>query len=330
MPAPPATPAAPGAAAPAAVTARADLTRYLNAYWLRPENAFWMTLRSRALAAAGVAHPAIDVSCGDGVFTFLHLGGDFDGDFDVFRAVGQLDRVHAAHADMFDTAAAEYVPRIVRPAEATWAYGLDLKPNLLAKAGRLGLYDRLIRHDNNQPLPLADGAVAGVYCNSAYWVGAIDPFLRELGRITRPVGRIVLHVKLAAMAEYSLEPFRRQLGDRFLEIIGRGRLACWPTVASRREWERRFVSAGLEIVAATPFVTRTHAHLWDVGLRPLAPLLVRMANGLTPATRAAVKRDWIALFEQLLEPLCRPDLELLAGQAEPAEVQYVLKPRAHG
>ena len=73
--------------------------------------------------------------------------------------------------------------------------------------------------------------------------------------------------------------------------------------------------------------TRTHAHLWDVGLRPIAPLLVRMANELTPATRREIKQDWIALFQELLEPVCRLDFDLFADESEPAEMQYVLQPR---
>ena len=66
--------------------------------------------------------------------------------------------------------------------------------------------------------------------------------------------------------------------------------------------------------------------LWDVGLRPIAPLLVRMTRELSPATRAAIKRDWVALFESLLQPLCDPTFELFDDRAEPAEVQYVLRP----
>jgi hypothetical protein len=67
--------------------------------------------------------------------------------------------------------------------------------------------------------------------------------------------------------------------------------------------------------------------VWDIGLRPIAPLLVRMANELTPQTRLEVKRDWIALFCDLLEPLCRPEFDLFASASEPAELQYLLRPR---
>jgi SAM-dependent methyltransferase len=285
-----------------------------------------MTLRSMALSSVAMDAPAIDVGCGDGIFSFLHAGGALDPDFDVFLSAGSLDRVTDEHADMFDCDAAEYAPRAVRPPGWRIRVGSDLKPTLLRKARALYFYDELVEHDSNRPLPYSSGRFATVYTNAAYWVREIAPFLRELRRVTRPGGRVVLQVKLAEMSRYTLERFRPQLGERFLEIIGRGRWACWPTVASRAEWERRFDQAGLKVLEAAPLATRTHAHLWDVGLRPIAPLLVRMANAISPATRAAIKRDWVELFMDLLEPITRADFELFAGNAEAAEIQYVLTP----
>jgi len=304
------------------------LGRYLNVYWLRPENALWTVLRSLAWRRVVMHPPSADLSCGDGVFSFIHAGGAFGPAFDVFQEVGQLDRVTRENADMFDQAAGPaYRPEVVqRPG---WAIdvGTDLKETLLSKAAALRFYGRLVRHDNNAPLPFGDGAFRSVYCNSAKWVRNIDLFLREIARVTRPDGVVVLHTKLDAIARYTLAPFRDQLGRRVLEIIDRGRLETWPALASRATWERRFAEAGLEIVEVTPLASRTHAHIWDIGLRPIAPLLVRMANGLEPATRLAIKRDWIALLRELLAPLCRPEFDLFGDEYEPAEMQYVLRRR---
>ncbi|HNQ23275.1 MAG TPA: methyltransferase domain-containing protein [Phycisphaerae bacterium] len=306
------------------VLRHARLRGYLDAYWLRPENALWMALRSDALAAAGWENPSLDVCCGDGVFSFLHHGGVFDPTFDVFLCVNRLDRVRDEHADVFDYCDEGYVPTILRPAGVTIDVGTDLKPALLNKARCVNLYKRLVEHDANAPLPLPDAAYRTVYCNAAYWVTHIDGFLRELARVVQPEGRVILQVKLDSMRQYTLDRHEAALGRRFLDLIGRGRLATWPTLTDRATWERRFAAAGLSIASSTPFVTRTHAHLWDVGLRPLAPLLIRMANALTPDTRAAIKRDWVDLLYELLEPLCDPQLDLLPGKAEPAEMQYIL------
>ncbi len=302
------------------------LRRFLQAYWLRPENAFWMTLRSAALSQCTITSPSVDLSCGDGIFAFLHGGGAFDPSFDVFASVGHLDRVRDEHVDMFDCAADSYRPPIKAPPETRFDVGTDIKASQLEKAGRLSTYGRLLQHDNNTPLPLNDNEFDTVYCNAAYWIKDIDGFLAELARITRPGGAIVLHVKLDSMRGYTLASHRDTLGDRFLDIIGRGRMATWPSLAGRNEWESRFNKAHLTIEDVTPFVTKDHAHIWDIGLRPIAPLLVRMTDALTPESRADIKREWVDLFFDLLRPICDPKFNLANADAEPAELQYLLTP----
>ncbi|MHC4697420.1 MAG: class I SAM-dependent methyltransferase [Planctomycetota bacterium] len=303
------------------------LRRFVQAYWLRPENAFWMTIRSNVLAECPFEPPTIDVSCGDGVFSFLHAGGVFDPAFDVFTTVAGLSRVRDEHVDMFDYVSDEYQPEIVSPPPYRIDVGTDLKPALLAKADRLNLYEELIEHDNDEPLPFDDGAFQTIYCNAAYWVTDIEHFLRELARVIRPDGRIILQVKLESIRQYTLEGHREALGDRVLDILGRGRVESWPSLADRATWEARFAAADLSIEDATPFITPTHAHIWDVGLRPIAPMLVKMANALTPQTRASIKEEWVDLFCDLLAPLCDPSLCLFSGDDEPAEIQYVLTPQ---
>ena len=305
---------------------RSDRLRsFLNAYWLRPENALWMALRSEVLASAPWESPSIDLSCGDGVFSFLHAGGQLDENFDVFTSVTPLDGITNEYADIFDHCDDGYCPKIVQPPAYTIDVGTDWKPNLLTKAGLLSLYEELVVHDNNQPLPFDGGAFRTVYCNAAYWVENIDGFLSEMRRITAYDGTVLLEVKLDSVLRYTLESHRTTLGERFLEIIGRGRAATWPSMADRATWESRFSKVGLRIERATPFITRTHAHLWDVGLRPIAPMLIELANNVTPKTRARVKRRWVHLFGELCEQLFKTDTDLLPGTDEPAEILYELK-----
>ncbi len=306
--------------APPAWTDR--LRRFLQAYWLRPENALWMTLRSMTLDRVALRAPCVDLCCGDGIFTFLHVGGALDPAFDVFGGVNR-EPAAAPNADMFDHCPTDYRPGVHRHSNLRFDLGFDWKAALLAKAQRLAVYRRLVRHDNNQPLPMADSSMRTVYCNAAYWIRNIDGFLSELRRVVTTDGQVVLQVKLDSLRRYTLRKYQSILGDRLLDILDRGRLDCWPTLADRETWEGRFHHAGLRIVEATPFITRTHAHLWDIGLRPIAPLLVRMTSALTADTRASIKRDWVDLFEELLRPFCRPDADVFAAD-EPGEIQYVL------
>lgn len=301
--------------------------RFISAYWLRPENAFWMYLRSEALSLVPMRGPVADLGCGDGVFSFLHADGVFSTDFDVFGAVAQLEAVRSEAADIFDHVDDDYSPEIVSAPAFRLDVGTDLKSNLLGKAERLGLYNRLVPCDHNKPLPFDDDSFETVYCNTAYWVDHVAEFLSEVSRVTRSGGTVVLQVKLDAIADYTMQEHGSVLGDRWLGLMNRGRIECWPTVCDRLTWESRFDAAGLEIVGEMPIATRTHAHIWDIGLRPIAPMLIKVMNAIHPHLRTEIKRDWVDLFAELLRPFCDTTIDLFDEVSEPAELQYVLTPR---
>ncbi len=301
--------------------------RFINAYWLRPENAFWMYLRSEALSLVPIRGPIADLGCGDGVFSFLHADGVFAPEFDVFGAVARLEEVQTNDADIFDHVDDDYAPGIVSPPTFRIDVGTDLKSNLLGKADRLGFYDRLTPCDHNVALPFSDDSFETVYCNTAYWVENVEGFLAEVARVTRSCGTVVLQVKLDAIADYTMQSHGSVLGDRWMGLMNRGRIECWSSVCDRLTWESRFASAGLEIVGEVPIATRTHAHIWDIGLRPIAPMLIKAMNAIHPHLRAEIKRDWVDLFAELLRPFCDSNMDLFDEESEPAELQYVLTPR---
>ncbi len=311
---------------PASLSPREKQRRFINAYWLRPENAFWMVLRSNALARVPVRAPSIDIGCGDGVFSFLHAGGRFAPEFDVFGSVADLDLANTDAVDVFDHFDDDYRPPIAGPPAYKIDCGLDYKGSMLAKAGRLGFYDRLVLHDCNHPLPFDDGAFQTVYCNAAYWLERIDDFLGDLARITAPGGTVVLQVKLEDIQRFTMEKHRDALGDRWLGLIDRGRLGSWPSLCDRSNWEHRFERAGLTIRRADEFATGTHAHIWDIGLRPIAPMLIKTMKAIHPHLRTEIKRDWVDLFCNLLEPFCQSNLELFTEPTAPVEIQYELTP----
>ncbi len=302
------------------------LRRFVSAYWLRPENAFWMVLRSHVLSSVPIRSPFIDLSCGDGIFSFLHAGGRFAPEFDVFADLSNVAQRDIRMGDLFDSCSEFYQPEIVTRPDYRIDCGTDFKKSLIAKAGCLDFYSRLMEQDHNRALPFADHTFETVYCNAAYWIHEIDAFLSELGRISVSGGTIVLHVKLDAIKRFTLRNRSLRLGDRWLDIINRGRFESWPSLCDRTKWEDRFERAHLEILSAEPFVTGTHAHIWDIGLRPIAPLLIRAMNSLHDHLRSELKHDWVNLFCELLDPFCDPDLDFLTD-GEPVEMQYVLTPR---
>lgn len=78
------------------------LNRFLKAYWLRPETAMWRTLDVESMKKFKFVSPSLDLGCGDGTFSFLRAGGEFQDNFDVFLDVDNLDRFFE-NSDVYDS-----------------------------------------------------------------------------------------------------------------------------------------------------------------------------------------------------------------------------------
>lgn len=230
------------------------LRRFLNVYWLRPENALWRAVNCSAIDDLEFAEPSLDLSCGDGIFSFLRAGGDFDLSFDIFHEVASLDRFFE-NVDIYDVSAAGYEPLITHPPEYKINYGTDWKQNLLDRAAKLGLYRELRLHDNNEPLPFEDDTFRTIFSNSAYWVEKLPQLLREIVRVLRPDGVAILMLKTDAIRDYDLERFGQALGADWLSMINRGRRDNYPRLYDDDGWTALLHESGLKVVSRRPQVT---------------------------------------------------------------------------
>jgi SAM-dependent methyltransferase len=303
------------------------LRDFLNVYWLRPENALWRALNCKSLEGLEVKSPSLDLSCGDGIFSFMLNGGNFETTFDIFEGTGELDEFYE-HTDIYDAAPIEYNPAIeVRP-NASVTVGTDWKPNLLNKAEKLDFYQDLVHHDNNDPLPFEDDRFQTVYSNSVYWVENIDMHLSEIRRVLATDGKAILQLKTTASKEF-LEMLHvghgDQIGTDLIDIIDRGRSSHYAHLYDDAGWTNRLVEAGLNIVERRLSVTWVHLRMWDIGLRPISPHLIRMANSLHDEQRRVIKEDWIETWEKLLLPFYHVDFNL-GRQKLPPEICYIVEP----
>lgn len=294
------------------------LSDFLNVYWLRPENALWRALNAKALEGLVVENPSLNLSCGDGVFSFLLNGGNFSTSFDVFQGTGDLDEFYE-DVDIFDKFPKEYNPEITRRPDMSMTVGTDLKPKQLKKAEKLSYFEELISHDNNEPLPFEDGQFMTVYSNSAHWTEDISLHLSEIERVLSSDGTAILQLKTPAVTSFLAdlrEGFEAELAGELIDILDRGRSSHYAHLLDPDDWQKHLEDAGLRVVERRQTVTWVHSRLWDVGLRPISPHLIRMANSLPPSNRQIIKEDWIETWRKLLAPFYNTAFDL--GESHPA------------
>lgn len=153
--------------------------------------------------------------------------------------------------------------------------------------------------------------------------------MKEIGRILRPGGRVCLMLPNQSLPEFS---FYNQLyvktGDqkwKFLEKLDRGRFKDHIRQARPgQEWEGLFRNANLKVFEHKTHLSKTIIQILDIGLRPLFPVLKKMADQISSENYVDIKSEWIDTIRRFLEPMLDMDDELSQG-TEQAFHCYILE-----
>lgn len=301
----------------------------LNVYWLRPETALWRSIDIQAMDNFNFIHPSLEIGCGDGIFSFIRAGGKFGSLFDAFQNVKGVDSdCYFKGKDIFDNFDKDLKPIVTRKPEYFIDYGLDHKKNLLKKAEPLGFYKKLVLGDANKKLPFQSNYFKTIFSNIIYWLDSPASIFKEINRILRPSGRCLVMLPNSSFPEYSFY-YRYYLKGKnsrfkFLEKLDRGRIRDnLKHAKSGKAWEKIITGAGLSILSHRMHLSRTVIQVWDIGLRPIFPLLHRMARNIRKDELSKIKNDWVKTLKMFLEPLFLSD-RVLCSNPEPAFHCFIL------
>lgn len=282
-----------------------DLNAFLNLYWLRPENAVLAAIQTTALKNYPVDGLSLDMSCGDGTFTFIAMGGQFHEDFDIFMSTTHLEKVHVKHADMFDYFSSQYKPMVVKDPNQQVDYCIDIKESMINKAKSLPLYKNHLVHDCTKGLPFPDGHFDTIYfLSSINHYTKIDVLLSELYRVLSSSGKIYLSTYSPVFLEFYRE-LEKVYPPGWVSVIERGMRNIWPTMMEMKEWMEVFTRQGLKVRDIQSLVSRDFIPVWNVGLRPIAPFTVKMSNALRSYNielLREIKHEWVSFFYEMALP----------------------------
>lgn len=272
-----------------------------------------------------IGESALDVSCGDGIFSFIAAGGELHESCDMFQSLNTSSKRLGNH-DVFDCYDDDYKVTIAKQPTFAFSHGSDWKQNLISKAAKLGWYQKLIVHDNNRRFKFDDSSFDYIYSNSAYWVDSFETHIRDLSRMLKSGGHLILELKTSSIERFMLgsyAPFL--LGGTANALIDGGRRSTWKGLRSLDEYCRLFDQIdSLQVVFKEPVYGGLIAKIWDIGLRPLFNPLSTLANSCDAAIRANAKREWnhivLELFSEFVENYSIKDDEAI-------EFLFVLKKR---
>lgn len=303
------------------------LAQLLEIHWLRPETALWRTFDCLLMEKyGGISGRAVDLGCGDGTMSFVMAGGTVD-NYDVFMDVGELQNYNAG-ADIYNQNTNIQLKTQLNQLRYTFEWGVDHKDGLIDKAKRFApFYKNNLVLDLNQRMPFDDGHFDSAFSNILYWLDDMDKTLSEWRRVIREQGKLLLFVPNKSFKEKAwLYYSAPHAGDKkYLNYFDRGYNSLIHQCYSTDEWKGIFLRNGFNVADHHLYLTNPVMDIWNVGTRPIAPLLINMASKLPLEARKDAKAEWVDYFSRFFTPIIEGELDRKVAENDAAFHFFVLE-----
>lgn len=278
------------------------IDEHLNVNWLRPESALWDAIASTVISQFPFDPPSLDLGSGNGIFSFITAGGVFSPEYDWYRNVDPEG--FWENRDIYDTFLLPPKPEwIVKKPSYRIDCALDHKDNLLRQVQPLAFYGKSVVADANLRLPFEEGAFQTIFSNILYWLDSPESSLQEIRRVLRPGGHALLCLQDHRFKEYCASYRWQELDSPILRLLNRGRSESHIWTTSQPELVEMAARLGFTVTSHGSYLSPLTLKTWDIGLRPLSPVLIRMVRNLNEADRLSVKLEWIEILRPFLEEL---------------------------
>jgi SAM-dependent methyltransferase len=292
------------------------LKEFLKAYFLRPENAF-MTYRrakliSKEFTTLKKEQKILDISCADGIFSFITAGGELVDEYDLFINVDneKIDNLsHDSVSDIFDSNSNLFSGNLVKKnPKYTISVGTDWKNSLLSKASKLNLYDNLIEHDNNKKFNFEKNSFDIVYSNSIYWIENIDTHIQSIYDILKSGAKLILQIKTNEILRYHPNNLGLSfLSQESLKILDRGRIESWKSIQGIDWWIQTLESKGFQLERVQSNYSKEQLIAWHIGLRPIAHFYIKAFNMLNIEDRTDIKMQMVDYMYPIIKDIANTE-----------------------
>lgn len=274
-------------------------------YWLRPECALWDAIAAKNIGPLLKGKKdIIELGIGNGFFTFLTLGGQFLPDFDWFYSV--LTSNCLGTGDMFNHDANIPIDKFIKKMPHTRIrVALDHKQALLSQAARLRFIDELIEHDCNDSFPRL--TCSTVYSNMLYWLNDPLKTIFNVSAMLPPGGELVT---VFPNNDFALNCKSYTSNDPIWKLVNKGRNTHIAWAMDLKDFESEINNQGIfSLASATRYLSPLTLKIWDLGLRPLASPLIKMANLISPESRRSIKKEWCDTIQMFAEALLEEEIK---------------------
>jgi len=302
------------------------LSQLLQIHWLRPETALWRTFDCLLMEKYGnISGNSIDLGCGDGTMSYIMAGGAIE-KYDVFMDVGQLQNYNAG-TDIHNRNPGFSLKIDNANLRYQFKLGVDHKAGLINKARRFsGFYSNVAISDLNKKLDFEDGYFDSAFSNILYWLENIDSVLAEWHRVLKDKAKLYLFVPTASFRKKAwLYYSAPHAGDKkYLNYFDRGYSSLIHHCYNTTQWSAFFQRNGFAVADHHLYLTNPVMDIWNIGTRPISPLIINMSNMLSDGNRELAKSEWIDYFSRFFTPIIEGEFEHNVTENEAAFHFFVL------
>lgn len=281
--------------------------KYLYMNWLRPESVVWHTIAHQLISKKLLAQENIlELGVGNGYNSFMLLNGEFSKDYDSYYNVN-IDGFWN-NSDIYNSINNEVNINkyIYKKTHKNLKLAIDHKENLISQASQLNFIDKIVNHDANNEFTFS--GIDTVYSNILYWLD--DPFevLNNISRFLKEKSKIFIVFPNQNFFNYCPS---YNSSSQLWKLINRGRsqTMMWHMDIGEFEKNLRRRNSNLSIIHHQTYLSKQTLNTYDVGLRPLSPHLIKMANLLEPKYRLEIKEEWCSTCMKFLDVLLEGELE---------------------
>lgn len=314
------------------------LKKFLYIYWLRPETAILNSLLAKNLPIDYLKGISADISCGDGLFSFIANNGEIDTKFDIFKTTLIKSSIIKSE-DIYNTEAKDYNPLIIKTTSKKYDYGIDINPTMLYKANKLNIYsnlykyiakdsfslsrnDSLINYETNNQLLFKEQMFDTISIfSSTYMYKDLNFFFNTLNFILKDSGNVLLNIKTDSFKKF-YKSLEQTYPIRFSSYIERNMRNIFPNLLDENSWESIIKQNNFIIEERIPTFSNALVPIWSIGLRFLTPLLVKMSNNITD------KDSWFEIKNEFVDTFYKVLIDFYEEDINPKSASsflYVLK-----
>ena len=291
--------------------------KFLCYHWLRPEVALLKYYQALHWTKWKFREPSLDLLSGDGEFSFLAWGGEFDPLIDMYVNVPPITiDDYFSNRDVYNIPFEKKAYRIKKKADIKITTGFDYSKGQINKAKRLGLYRKFITSDLNSGLGMiSDRSYRSVFTNSLNVSKNLNPLLTDIRRILTKDGRFYLSVQDRMQVDFALYNIYKKWKLRLGKYLDRGYYKnLVDSVVDIDRLSREIKKCGFKVVSKESFGPEIVYTIYQIGLRPMFPAFMEMYHSLPKKKFWDVKAKWIENLFKLFQELLDPDKAKIFGK----------------